>query len=61
MSEPQYPCPHGRPHWGICPWCLSINTNTLYPEAPFAAIGADQADLVLGTTTTMPLPDKEEP
>lgn len=30
------PCPHGRPHWGMCPWCNGMNEAAQAQVSPHA-------------------------
>ena len=34
QPQPQFPCPHGRAAWQMCPHCLGLNNYTFLPEKP---------------------------
>lgn len=45
MEEQNLPCPHARPSWKMCPWCLGINGQST-DEYVTKTIGATSVTIV---------------
>lgn len=30
MDDARYPCPHSRPDYRMCPWCMGLNDKSTY-------------------------------